>query len=450
MHFQHQGKALVLSIYIGEADQWHGNTLYVEIVEFLRKHGCAGATVTRAIAGYGAGGRLHRENILYLSSDAPVMIQVVDHPARIHRLLPQISEMVTSGLITLHEAEVLKYTHAHPHRLARDVQVQHIMEPVVTTVSPNTALTDIIPLLLDAPFRALPVIDEQQHLVGIISSGDLIDAGILPTRRGIINTARTLDEQTAQAVEQSLLPIQQQQLQAKDVMNSMVRTVTPETLIGEAAQIMLTTGLRRLPVVNTEDVLQGIVSRTDLLQVAVTSPLSHPAESVSTTTQVPAPPTAQLAPQQPVSHYMHTNATTVDEQTPLTDVIDALLVSPWKRVIVVDGEYHVQGIISDIDVLARIQDEKRPNVLRALMQWARGETVHFPIGTLHGLEGKPHTATDVMNHDVLTIMETASVQETIEMMMASGRKLLPVVDQERRLAGIVGRSDLLRMLAEGA
>jgi CBS domain-containing protein len=53
-----------------------------------------------------------------------------------------------------------------------------------------------------------------------------------------------------------------------------------------------------------------------------------------------------------------------------------------------------------------------------------------------------------MNREVVTVTETATVQETIERMMTMGRKVLPVVDNEGHLVGMVGRSDLLRMFLE--
>jgi PII-like signaling protein len=57
-----QGKAQALTIYLGESDQWRGGSLYVAIIQYLREQGCAGATVTRAVAGYGAGARLHESH----------------------------------------------------------------------------------------------------------------------------------------------------------------------------------------------------------------------------------------------------------------------------------------------------------------------------------------------------------------------------------------------------
>src|SRR5258708_1530857 len=70
MSLLRHGKAWALTIYLGEADQWHGQSLYVALMQLLRDSGCAGATVTRAVAGYGAGARLHEQGGLRLSSDA--------------------------------------------------------------------------------------------------------------------------------------------------------------------------------------------------------------------------------------------------------------------------------------------------------------------------------------------------------------------------------------------
>src|SRR5437660_6572692 len=123
-----QGKAQALTIYLGESDQWQGTPLYVAIIQFLRSQGCAGATVTRGVAGYGAGARLHANGGLRWSSDASIVIQVIDQPNRLQRLLPQLEEMLTGGLITLHEVEVLKYTHARRRGLSNKVQVQGVIE----------------------------------------------------------------------------------------------------------------------------------------------------------------------------------------------------------------------------------------------------------------------------------------------------------------------------------
>ncbi len=443
------GKAQALTMYLGESDQWQGKPLYVAIISFLREHGCAGATATRAIAGYGAGARLHEESGWHWSSDAPVVIQVIDQPERLRRLLPQLQGMLGGGLMTLHEVEVLKYTHARTHALPTGLPVRQVMETVITTVRPETTVAEVMDLLLDAPFRALPVVDEQRRLQGIIGTADLIAAGVFPLRRGLMRAAIALDAQTAEAVEKPLAEARTSATTAQQVMHRQVRAIGPETSIRDAAHLMVETGLRRLPVVTPDNVLLGIVTRADLLQVVVTSPLALSVQGESAPTRSPSRPLSSLPLQQrTVADYLQVEVTTVQENAPLAEVIDALLLSPLKRVIVLDQSEHVCGIISDVDVLAQMEEEHRPSLLHRLTRRTRGGPGRSPSGALHPAGGKAQKAAEVMNPEVITVSEDTSVQDAIERMMTNGRKILPVVDAQGRLRGSIGRSDLLRVLLE--
>lgn len=450
MSLLRQGKAQVLTIYLGESDQWQGASLYVAIVQLLREQGCAGATVTRAIAGYGAGARLHEQNEWRWSSDAPLIVQVVDQPARLRRLIPIIQTMMPGGLMTLHETDVLKYTHARRQGVSSKLPVRQVMETMVTTVALETSVSTIVELLLQAPFRVLPVVGAQNRLAGIISTGDLINAGLLPMRRGLVRTARGLDTQTVETIASTLKEARNSSLTAQDIMNCQVRTVGPEQSIREAAQILIDTQIRNLPVVDTHRKLLGVVTRADLLQAIRTSPLMSPdassaAQPLSRTHSLPGiPPQVQS-----VTTYLNTDVATVEEQTPFAETIDALITSPLKRVLVVDSERHVRGVISDVDVLARMQGEVRPHLLTALAELARGRHAHLPTGALQAASGKARVAADVMNRQVVTIAETASIQDAVDMMMSTHRKVLPVLDHDGRLLGTLGRSDVLRLLLEG-
>lgn len=450
MSLLRQGKAEVLTIYVGEADQWQGASVYVALVQFFRERGCAGATVMRATAGYGAGGRLHRENIWHLSSDAPMIIQVVDQPERLHRLLPQVQEMVPGGLITLHETSVRKYTHARRQGLPTKLPVRQLMETSLTAVGPETPVASVIDILLEASFRVLPVVDARQHLLGMIGTRDLINAGLLPVRRGIVRAARALGDQTTEAVETSLEQTRQRPGRASEIMNRQIRSIAPEQTVREAAQLLLETGLRSLPVVETDGRLVGMLTRMDLLQVVVTSPLmsSQASSLTQPLRRIGVLEHADIR-QQPVGAFLHPDVATVAEETPLADVIDELVSSPYKRVIVVDRALHVRGIIGDVDVLLNMQAPARPGWLSVLTNWARGKPGRVPTSTLQTPSGRARTAQDVMNREVASIPVTATVEEAIEQMLRTGRKMLPVLDAQGRLQGIVGRSDLLPLLIEG-
>ena len=79
------------------------------IVRQARQRGLAGATVLRGIAGFGAGSRIHTSNILRLSLDLPIIIEIVDKPERIEAFLPLVDATVKEGLVTLEKAHIKIY-----------------------------------------------------------------------------------------------------------------------------------------------------------------------------------------------------------------------------------------------------------------------------------------------------------------------------------------------------
>lgn len=97
-------------IYIGSSDQWHGRPLYAAIVQEARKRGLAGATVARGIMGYGAHSTIHEPHVFSLSSDLPVVVEIVDTDEHIRAFFPRLDEMVQEGLITTSEVEIITYS----------------------------------------------------------------------------------------------------------------------------------------------------------------------------------------------------------------------------------------------------------------------------------------------------------------------------------------------------
>ena len=104
-----EGEGKLLRVFVGESDTWHGRPLYEAIVHLLRDRGLAGATVIRGIEGFGAKQHLHTTRILSLSTDLPVLIEVVDQEDRLRAVLPDLEAMVSDGLITLERVEVIAY-----------------------------------------------------------------------------------------------------------------------------------------------------------------------------------------------------------------------------------------------------------------------------------------------------------------------------------------------------
>ena len=102
-------EAVLLSIFIGEADKVDGQPLYEAIVREARRRGLAGATVLRGILGFGANSRIHTTKILRLSEDLPLVIEIVDEAGKIDAFLPYLDQVIKEGLVTLEKVRIVAY-----------------------------------------------------------------------------------------------------------------------------------------------------------------------------------------------------------------------------------------------------------------------------------------------------------------------------------------------------
>lgn len=103
-----------LRIYIGESDRWNRRSLYQAIVEKAKELDMAGATVFRGLLGYGADKRIRTASIVDLSSDLPILVEIIDSEEYIAKLLPYLDEMLKKGLVTIDDVEVIKYGNKSP------------------------------------------------------------------------------------------------------------------------------------------------------------------------------------------------------------------------------------------------------------------------------------------------------------------------------------------------
>jgi uncharacterized protein len=108
------GQAKLLRIFVGERDRVGGLPIYELIVLKAREAGLAGATVLRAVEGFGAGSIIHKARLLELSEDLPFVIEIVDSEEKIQSFISIVDELFESansgGLVTLEKVEIIKYT----------------------------------------------------------------------------------------------------------------------------------------------------------------------------------------------------------------------------------------------------------------------------------------------------------------------------------------------------
>lgn len=110
-HMKLEGKAKMLRIVISEDDKWEGEPLYEAIVKRLIMIDIAGATVYKAIAGYGPHKRYHKKKSLTVHGELPILITVMDSEEKIAKVIPILDELVGEGIVVLSDVNVIKYTH---------------------------------------------------------------------------------------------------------------------------------------------------------------------------------------------------------------------------------------------------------------------------------------------------------------------------------------------------
>ena len=198
-------------------------------------------------------------------------------------------------------------------------------------------------------------------------------------------------------------------------------TIALDESVGAAAQRLVQHGITRLPVVDESGKLFGMLSRLDILRQVLDIPeKTHPAAAQ--------PGVGRLA-----GEVMETEVPLVQADTDLAGVIASFLSSGEHRVIVVDAQGCPVGLISDSDVVGRIQPAHRSGIL----------------GALRGSQGLPDvsmTAGELMSPGVETVSGDTLVVEAIQKMLAAGRKWLVVLDGEGKPAGLIDREIALASL----
>jgi CBS domain-containing protein len=405
-----------LKIYIGESDLWRGKPLYFALLEILAEGGMAGATVTRGIAGFGARSRIHTAAILRISEDLPLVIEVVDTSEKISLILEKIYPLVREGMMTLEDVKVIKYTHRYLNPLPSDKLVGEVMTREVKTLNPEQTVRQAWEKMLSEKIKAMPVINSEGNVVGILTDEDLMNRANLMVRLSI---TQKLD---VNLIKEELDLLESTFLKVEDVMSKPVITVFEKSVLGFAVNLMKKHQLKRLPVTDQSGKLVGNLSRLDILRQILPSP------------------TKELPPQtfpgfiHTISDIMSKSIPIVYEYDDIATVIHTLLENNSHRVIVIDENKRVSGILSDADVLTRLPDTNKTTILSAFKKLAQ-----IPVSSVK--------ARDLMTPNPIKADPDLPLTTAIRKMIAEERKWMVVVDKENHPVGLVDRQILLEALA---
>jgi len=130
-----KGPAKKVTIYLNEDIKHYLTPLYEALLTFLAHKDVSGATVTRAVAGFGAHRTIHTPKVEALAEHLPVKIEFIESAERVDELLPTLYEMVTDGLIEVQDTTVIKAVNKDkpapegPGYLRRTISAASIIDP---------------------------------------------------------------------------------------------------------------------------------------------------------------------------------------------------------------------------------------------------------------------------------------------------------------------------------
>ncbi len=320
-----------------------------------------------------------------------------------------------------------------PHETRRQTAlsrpVSDFMRTDIVKVSPDTSVADLVTLLLERGLRSAPVVAPHGRLLGIITDGDLL------RRAGLMTRLSLQGDLSSQQVSGQVAALRRRPQFAADIMSRPVTALREKETLRAAVEKMAQESFKRLPVVDANQRLVGWISRLDVLAAVQRGAIP--------------PPPERAAPAQgaTVPDLMHRAVATVSPAAPLNEIVEALERSRQRRVVVIDEERRVAGIITDGDLLRRSQARREPSLLSRLA----GLLSTSPrSGAAPGLPDGSETAAALMTAPVLTVSLGASPAEALHLLMTHKIKRLPVVDEEGRLVGLLGRAALLHWLLASA
>ncbi len=416
----------VIEIFTSESARVHGKSIADAVIQHVRAQKVAArCIVTRGIAGCYENGEIATQKLVEISYNMPLKIEVILPAAELDRVLPGIEEMVTDGIVVVEEMRLR--THRTGKRLIPShLRVRDAMTSSPTTVHAVTPVREVIRILISSNYNSLPVVDEREQPIGMITQGDLIERAGMPIRLGL------LAEFGTHQVDAWLDSLPSKT--AEEVMSRPVVTITEDKPLSGAVGIMLRSKLKRLPVVDAQGKIAGILSRFDIFRtISVETP----------DWEALARHSVELRDARFVRDIMQRDTYSVLPDTPIEESAKIIDTNAVQRVAVVDPNGKLLGLISDRDLLSKFSEHRGSMWNYLLSKVTFGETAQFYRELF--AQSRVHTGAEVMKKDLVTVREETPIEEAVRLMVTHRLKRLPVVNQEDRFQGMVSRDSLLRV-----
>ncbi|WP_054030465.1 DUF190 domain-containing protein [Desulfatitalea tepidiphila] len=415
-----------IEIFTSEAARYKKKPLIDAVVAYI--HGlkiAARCVVTRGIAGCYESGEVATGRLEVLSHNMPIRIYIVLPAAESEKVIDGLNGMMEEGIVAVHDLNVLSHR-ADNAFFPRQLMVRDVMTPDPERIGPATPLSDAVRMLLPSIFSGLPVVDESDRPIGVVTQGDLIRKGGMPLRLGLLAES---DEGRRDAVLAQLAG-----RRAEAVMTAPAVKISEDRPLSEAVELMLNKKVKRLPVVDARGRLTGMLSRLDIFRTVMREAPDWNAFRAQK---------VEVARLRRVADIVRRDTQTVTAETPLEEVVRIIDRNDLQRVAVLDKEEKLLGLISDRDLLRFFKPAQEGiwGLLARMKQPFMQDACQS--GDLQRCLSETR-AGDVMTTDLITVREEMLIEEAIGRMIEKGLKRLPVIDAEGRFKGMISRDSLLR------
>jgi len=416
----------VVEIFSSEKARWKGRPLNEAIVQYVHDLKIAArCLVTRAIGGCYESGEVATGRLEVLSYNMPLRIAIVLPASDLAQVLPEVEAMVADGIVAVHSLDVVSHK-TRKEFVPSQIKVRDIMTTEPRKVFLKTPLDEVVRLLLSSIFTGVPVVDDAGRPVGVITQGDLIYKGKMPMRLGLL--AESGSDKLGTVLDALAAK------RAGDVMTAPVISIAQDQVVKDAVDLMLEKRVKRLPVVDAEGHLTGMLSRLDIFRTIMRAAPDWDAFKQQSIT---------VGNIRTVSDIMRRDTHAVLPETTLDELIRVIDSNDIQRVAVVDPAGRFLGLISDRDLLVAFSPEFPDAIWDQFLRivpfserWKRHREFKDRL--------RAKTAGEVMNTDIITVQETTDIDAAIAVMAEKGLKRLPVIDNEGKFKGMISRDSLLR------
>lgn len=437
-----------------------GSTVMIDAVGTLvRRRQLAGITVTRGQLGWHRHPSPRPPMPEEHKQDHPLTIEILDRVDRIEPVLPEIAALVTSGVLTV--SSIRLYVPA-THLLVSDVMHQ-IDSPVA---DPETLLSEVLRWLLQGGKRLIPVVSPERMVLGVVTLGALVQR-IDPTMEAHLAVLHSPPHL------QSHLERLAAGHSTRDVMLTPAHVVRSDLRLDAAARLLTARGVTRVPVVDEDEHLVGMLSEHDVARALVA-----PAELVPAlaTLQRASPEQAQSTssmdargqPERPLAlgdvlrlsvlpglgepltagMLAHRQIPFLPEATPLDAAVKLLYDTPDCIALVMSPSSQLRGILDERALLQHALPESNAGLRKTLMRFL----VRSPAQLLAAIQhqsAQVETVADVMRPAMATVVEELPAADALAQMLTHPQAdPAVVIAADGRPSGILWRDEALRALAE--